>query len=67
MRIGPMGYIVPLYDPLRLRGRTRRCWTTCSHGRLELGLVSGISPDYFQHYQGDFPNRRRACHEALAL
>jgi alkanesulfonate monooxygenase SsuD/methylene tetrahydromethanopterin reductase-like flavin-dependent oxidoreductase (luciferase family) len=66
MRIGPMGYIVPLYDPLRLLEDTA-VLDNVLDGRLEIGLISGISPRYFQHYQGDFPNRRARVNEALAL
>src|SRR3954449_7807478 len=46
MRIGPMGYIVPLYNPLRLV-EDAAVLDQVLHGRLELGLISGISPIYF--------------------
>jgi alkanesulfonate monooxygenase SsuD/methylene tetrahydromethanopterin reductase-like flavin-dependent oxidoreductase (luciferase family) len=51
MRIGPMGYIVPLYDPLRLLEDTA-VLDNVLDGRLEIGF---------------FPNRRARVNEALAL
>jgi alkanesulfonate monooxygenase SsuD/methylene tetrahydromethanopterin reductase-like flavin-dependent oxidoreductase (luciferase family) len=66
LRIGPMGYIVALYDPLRIVEEAATL-DNVSHGRLELGLVSGIAQHYFQHYGGDFKNRRALANEAIAL
>ncbi|HEY7060074.1 MAG TPA: LLM class flavin-dependent oxidoreductase [Chloroflexota bacterium] len=64
LRLGPMGYIVPLYDPLRI-AEEAAVLDNMLHGRLELGLVSGITPAYFSHYQADFAGRRARTHEAL--
>ena len=36
MRLGPMGYIVPLYDPLRI-AEEAAILDNVSNGRLELG------------------------------
>jgi alkanesulfonate monooxygenase SsuD/methylene tetrahydromethanopterin reductase-like flavin-dependent oxidoreductase (luciferase family) len=66
LRVGPMGYIVPLYDPLRIVEEAAVLDQVLG-GRLELGLVSGIIPDYFVPYQADFPNRRALANEGLAL
>jgi alkanesulfonate monooxygenase SsuD/methylene tetrahydromethanopterin reductase-like flavin-dependent oxidoreductase (luciferase family) len=66
LRIGPMGYIVPLYDPLRILEEAAVLDNVLG-GRLELGLVSGIAPDYFEPYHADYANRRAITHEALAL
>jgi alkanesulfonate monooxygenase SsuD/methylene tetrahydromethanopterin reductase-like flavin-dependent oxidoreductase (luciferase family) len=66
MRIGPMGYIVPLYDPLRIVEEAA-VLDQLSNGRLELGLVSGISPGYFGPYRADFANRRALADEAIQL
>jgi alkanesulfonate monooxygenase SsuD/methylene tetrahydromethanopterin reductase-like flavin-dependent oxidoreductase (luciferase family) len=41
MRVGPMGYIVPLYHPLRLAEEIAIVDQMLG-GRLELGLVPGI-------------------------
>ncbi len=66
LRIGPMGYIVPLYDPLRIVEEAA-VLDNVMGGRLELGLVSGIAPDYFEPYKADFQNRRAITHEALSF
>ena len=57
-----MGYIVPLYDPLRIVEEAA-VLDNVLDGRLELGLVTGISPQYFTHYRADFANRRALTHE----
>jgi alkanesulfonate monooxygenase SsuD/methylene tetrahydromethanopterin reductase-like flavin-dependent oxidoreductase (luciferase family) len=66
MRHGPMGYVVPLYDPLRI-AEDAAVLDNVLNGRLELGLVSGIVPDFFGPYGADFKNRRVLGHEAVAL
>jgi alkanesulfonate monooxygenase SsuD/methylene tetrahydromethanopterin reductase-like flavin-dependent oxidoreductase (luciferase family) len=66
MRIGTMGYIAPLYDPLRIV-EDAAVLDNLLDGRLELGLVSGIVPDFFGPYQADFQNRRALTHESLAM
>ena len=66
MRIGPMGYIVPLYDPLRIVEEAA-VLDNVLHGRLEIGLVSGITPDYFRPYHADFEHRRERTNEALQV
>jgi alkanesulfonate monooxygenase SsuD/methylene tetrahydromethanopterin reductase-like flavin-dependent oxidoreductase (luciferase family) len=66
MRIGPMGYIVALYDPLRIVEEAAML-DNVLNGRLELGLVSGILPKFFRPYKADFQNRRILTEEALAL
>src|SRR5271155_2611998 len=49
MRIRPMGYIVPLYHPLRLAEEIAIVDQMLG-GRMELGLVPGINPDYFRPF-----------------
>ena len=67
MRIGPMGYIVPLYDPIRIVEEAA-VLDNVLDGRLELGLVSGIVPSHFSHYRdADFQNRRSVSREAISL
>ncbi|HEX6511141.1 MAG TPA: LLM class flavin-dependent oxidoreductase [Chloroflexota bacterium] len=66
MRIGPMGYLVPLYDPLRIVEEVA-VLDNMLDGRLEVGLVSGVLPDYFPPYGADFPNRSARTNEALGL
>ena len=66
MRHGPMGYIAPLYDPLRI-AEDAAVLDNVLNGRLELGLVSGIVPDFFGPYRADFKNRRALANETLAF
>jgi alkanesulfonate monooxygenase SsuD/methylene tetrahydromethanopterin reductase-like flavin-dependent oxidoreductase (luciferase family) len=66
MRHGPMGYVVPLYDPLRI-AEDAAVLDNVLDGRLDLGLVSGIVPDFFGPYRADFKNRRALGHEAVAF
>lgn len=57
MRFGPMGYIVPLYHPLRLAEEIAVV-DQMMGGRLELGLVPGINPDYFRPFGLDYGQRK---------
>jgi len=66
MRLGPMGYIPALYNPLRIVEEAA-VLDHVSNGRLELGLVSGIIPDYFVPYKADFPSRRQVTNETVLL
>ena len=64
LRVGTMGNVVPLYDPLRIV-EDAVVLDNLANGRFELGLVSGIVPDFFGPYGADFNNRRALTHEAL--
>ena len=64
LRVGTMGNVVPLYDPLRIV-EDAAVLDNLANGRFELGLVSGIVPDFFGPYGADFNNRRALTHEAL--
>ncbi|HSF58174.1 MAG TPA: LLM class flavin-dependent oxidoreductase [Candidatus Binatia bacterium] len=66
MRHGPMGFVAPLYDPLRI-AEDAAVLDNILHGRLELGLVAGIVPDFFGPYRADFKNRRGLTHEAISF
>jgi alkanesulfonate monooxygenase SsuD/methylene tetrahydromethanopterin reductase-like flavin-dependent oxidoreductase (luciferase family) len=57
IRIGPMGYIVPLYHPLRLAEEIAVVDQMLG-GRMELGLVPGINPDYFRPFGLDYGLRK---------
>jgi alkanesulfonate monooxygenase SsuD/methylene tetrahydromethanopterin reductase-like flavin-dependent oxidoreductase (luciferase family) len=57
LRIGPMGYIVPLYHPLRLVEEIAIVDQMLG-GRMELGLVPGINPDYFRPFGLDYGQRK---------
>ena len=57
LRIGPMGYIVPLYHPLRLAEEIALVDQMLG-GRMELGLVPGINADYFRPFGLDYGARK---------
>jgi alkanesulfonate monooxygenase SsuD/methylene tetrahydromethanopterin reductase-like flavin-dependent oxidoreductase (luciferase family) len=57
LRIGPMGYIVPLYHPLRLAEEIAIV-DQMLDGRMELGLVPGINADYFRPFGLDYGARK---------
>ena len=57
MRVGPMGYIVPLYHPLRLAEEIAIVDQMLG-GRMECGLVPGINPDYFRPFGLDYGQRK---------
>lgn len=57
MRIGTMGYIVPLYHPLRLAEEIAIVDQMLG-GRMELGLVPGITASYFRPFGLDYGQRK---------
>jgi alkanesulfonate monooxygenase SsuD/methylene tetrahydromethanopterin reductase-like flavin-dependent oxidoreductase (luciferase family) len=57
LRVGSMGYIVPLYHPLRLAEEIALADQMLG-GRMELGLVPGINPDYFTPFGLDYKFRK---------
>jgi alkanesulfonate monooxygenase SsuD/methylene tetrahydromethanopterin reductase-like flavin-dependent oxidoreductase (luciferase family) len=57
LRIGPMGYIVPLYHPLRLAEEIAIVDQMLG-GRMELGLVPGINAEYFRPFGLDYGQRK---------
>ena len=57
MRLGAMGWLVPLYDPLRVAEEVVSL-DNLLEGRLDVGLVSGALPQHFIPYKADFENRR---------
>src|SRR5215510_6377554 len=57
IRVGSMGYIVPLYHPLRLAEEIAVVDQMIG-GRMELGLVPGINADYFKPFGFDYNLRK---------
>jgi alkanesulfonate monooxygenase SsuD/methylene tetrahydromethanopterin reductase-like flavin-dependent oxidoreductase (luciferase family) len=57
LRIGSMGYIVPLYHPLRLAEEIAIVDQMLG-GRMELGLVPGITAPYFIPFEVDHAARK---------
>jgi hypothetical protein len=49
MRIGALGFVVPLWNPVRLSEEILFLHDA-TKGRLELGFVSGINDPAFEHY-----------------
>ena len=57
IRVGSMGYIVPLYHPLRLAEEIALVDQMIG-GRMELGLVPGINAEYFKPFGFDYNLRK---------
>lgn len=57
IRVGAMGYIVPLYEPIRLAEEIAIA-DQMTGGRLEVGLVSGIDPAYFKPFGIPYEKRK---------
>ena len=66
MRLGPMGYTVPLYDPVRI-AEEAAVLDNVINGRLELGLGRGVSPYELGHYGVEAAESRAMFNEALAV
>lgn len=66
MRIGPMGYIVPLNNPIRMLEEIAIA-DQMLDGRMDVGLVPGINPDYFGPFNAGFDNRREVTLEFFGL
>ena len=62
IRLGGMGHIVPLHHPLRLAEEIALA-DQMLEGRLEVGLVPGISLRYFEPFGVDFATRREVTLE----
>ena len=57
LRVGTMGYVVPLYDSLRLAEEIAVVDQIVG-GRLELGLVPGINRAYFEPFGLEYDDRK---------
>ena len=64
LRLGPMGYIAGLHDPIEIIEETA-VLDNVTNGRLEIGLVFGVYPDYFRVYNADGDNRRELAKETV--
>ena len=67
LRLGAMGWVAPLYDPLRVVEEVVQL-DNVTEGRLEVGLVAGFGPDQFAPFKVDFSERRPRtieCYELL--
>lgn len=65
IRLGPLVYLLPLYDPLRLVEEV--CMLDqLSNGRLDLGIGRGVSPYELAYFGVDVSNSREIFDETLA-
>ncbi len=66
IRLGPLCYLLPLYNPLRLIEEV--CMLDhLSGGRLEVGVGRGVSPYEVGSFGIDAANTRPMFHEVLAI
>jgi alkanesulfonate monooxygenase SsuD/methylene tetrahydromethanopterin reductase-like flavin-dependent oxidoreductase (luciferase family) len=66
IRLGPLVYLLPLYNPLRLIEEV--CMLDqLSNGRLELGIGRGVTPYELRYYGVDPAGTREIFNEALAV
>jgi alkanesulfonate monooxygenase SsuD/methylene tetrahydromethanopterin reductase-like flavin-dependent oxidoreductase (luciferase family) len=66
IRLGPLVYLLPLYNPLRLAQEI--CMLdNMSRGRLEVGVGRGVSPYELAFYQVTPPQARVMFQEALHI
>lgn len=66
LRVGPMGYVVPLHHPIRLLEEIA-VLDQATGGRMIVGLVSGITPVMLQTWGVDFASRREVTMEAVDM
>ena len=66
IRLGPLVYLLPLYDPLRLIEEVAML-DQLSGGRLELRVGRGVSPYELRNFGVDPENSRPMFEEALAV
>jgi hypothetical protein len=62
MRVGAMGFVVPLHHPLRLAEEIAIVDQMLG-GRFECGLVPGISPGFFTPFGIDYNFRKSPTFE----
>ena len=66
IRLGPLGYLLPIYNPLRLIEEI--CMLDqLSKGRLDLGVGRGVSPYELQHFGVDSQNTRAIFDEGMEI
>ena len=66
IRLGPMGYTTALYDPMRIVEEAI-VLDNMMHGRLEIGLTAGVTPEEFRVYQADWEKRADYAMETMQL
>jgi alkanesulfonate monooxygenase SsuD/methylene tetrahydromethanopterin reductase-like flavin-dependent oxidoreductase (luciferase family) len=66
IRLGAMGHVVPLHQPMRLVEEIALCDQMLG-GRIEVGLVPGVSPRFFAPFRADFDTKREATLEFVSF
>jgi len=66
IRMGAMGHVVPLHQPMRLVEEIALV-DQMSGGRVEIGLVPGVSPRFFAPFNADFASKREVTLEFIAF
>ena len=66
IRLGPLVYLLPIYNPLRLAQEICMLDNMC-RGRLELGVGRGISPIELSFFKVDSQESRAMFQEALEI
>jgi alkanesulfonate monooxygenase SsuD/methylene tetrahydromethanopterin reductase-like flavin-dependent oxidoreductase (luciferase family) len=66
IRLGPLVYLLPLYDPLRLIEEVCMLDQLCE-GRLELGVGRGVTPYELRYFGVDPAGTRARFHETLNI
>jgi alkanesulfonate monooxygenase SsuD/methylene tetrahydromethanopterin reductase-like flavin-dependent oxidoreductase (luciferase family) len=66
IRVGGMGHVVPLHHPVRLAEEIALLDQVVG-GRLEVGLVPGVTPRYFGPYNADFVTKREVTLEFVGF
>lgn len=66
IRLGPLGYLLPLYNPLRIIEEV--CMLDhLSNGRLDLGFGRGVSPYELAYFGIDVAESRSVMEESLTV
>ncbi|MGH7091360.1 MAG: LLM class flavin-dependent oxidoreductase, partial [Stellaceae bacterium] len=66
LRMGAMGHVVPLHQPMRLVEEIALV-DQMSGGRVEIGLVPGVSPRFFAPFGADFAGKREITLEFVSF
>ena len=66
IRLGAMGHVVPLHHPVRLAEEIALTDQMIG-GRLEVGLVPGVTPRYFAPFDADFASKRELTLEFVGF
>lgn len=66
IRLGPLTYVLPLYNPLRLADEIAML-DNLSGGRLELGVGRGASPHEVRFFGIDMSRSRQMYEEAMSV